>query len=220
FNVGWGYHWGGWHGGWWGPSVYHPAYWGWKGGVRPYSYYGRNVTINNNTYVRVNYNNNIYRNRTGVAPRTNVAANRPMNNRPEMTNSNPTRGNSYNSRPNTSPSTYPSTQMNRPNQAYTRPNSIYSDRQGNVYQRADQGQWQQRQNRQWQPVNNTRPDVIRNLDRQQQMRDRGQVRAQNFERARSTFSGGSSGGGRPSGGGGGGRPSGGGGGGGSRSNRR
>ncbi|PWT75912.1 MAG: hypothetical protein C5B59_07675 [Bacteroidetes bacterium] len=226
FNMGWGYHWGGWRGGWWGPTVYHPAYWGGYGGSRPFSFYGRNVTVNNN--IRVNYNNNIYRNRTGVVPRSNVAANRPgYNNRPQPTNYDNTRGNAYSGRPNTNPGTYPSTQMNRPNQPYARPNSVFSDRQGNVFQRADQGQWQQHQNRQWQPVNNGQTDVTRNLNRQQQMRDRGQVRTQNFERARSTFGGGSTGGFRPSfggsrpsgGGGGGGRPSGGGGGGG-RSSRR
>jgi hypothetical protein len=45
FYTGFGYSWGGWHGGWWGPSAYHPAYWGYGGGYRPFSFYGRNVTI-------------------------------------------------------------------------------------------------------------------------------------------------------------------------------
>ncbi|MDP4214221.1 MAG: hypothetical protein Q8926_16530, partial [Bacteroidota bacterium] len=88
--------------------------------------------------------------------------------------------------------------------------NIYSDRQGNVYQRSQQGQWQQRQNRSWSPANNARPEVIQNLNRQQVMRDRGQIRTQNFERARPSAP--SGGGFRPSGGGGSFRPSGGGGG--------
>jgi hypothetical protein len=59
-------------------------------------------------------------------------------------------------------------------------------------------------------VQNNNP-AVQNLNRQQQMRDRGQTRTQNFERARS--GGGSAPAARPSGGGGGGsRPSGGGGG--------
>jgi hypothetical protein len=67
----WGY-WG--YGGWWGPRVYRPCYYGpshyYRGG-----YYGRNsytvyrqttnVNIVNNYY----YNNNIYRNRSGVVTR-------------------------------------------------------------------------------------------------------------------------------------------------------
>ncbi|HET7000633.1 MAG TPA: hypothetical protein VFI33_04975, partial [Puia sp.] len=78
--------------------------------------------------------------------------------------------------------------------------------------------WQQRTNRSWAPVNNTRPEV-QNLNAQQMNRSRGEQRAQNFQRIPSSPS---SGGFRPSGGGGGGgggRPSysGGGGGGGSRS---
>ena len=217
FNMGWG---GYWHGGWWGPSVYHPAYCNWHGGYRPYSYYGKNVTINRTRNVNVNINNNIYRNRGGIVTRnagryySGATANRQMNNRTNFGGG----SNNYN-RPapaNTNPNAFNRTNQSNMNRT---PNNVYSDRQGNVYQRSSQGgQWQQRQNRQWSPVANTRPDVIRNLNRQQQMRDRGQVRAQNFERARSASSVSSGGFSRPSGGGGGGsRPSGGGGG---RSGRR
>ena len=60
--------------------------------------------------------------------------------------------------------------------------SIYSDRQGNVYQRPQSNSnWQQRQNRSWSPVNNARPEV-QNLNRQQMNRSRGEMRAQNFQR--------------------------------------
>ena len=99
--------------------------------------------------------------------------------------------------------------------------SLYSDRQGNVYQRAQpnsnsqpNSNWQQRQNRTWSPVNNSRPEV-QNLNAQQMNRSRGEQRAQNFQRIPSSPS---SGGFHPSGGGGGGggSRSGGGGGGGSR----
>ncbi|MBS1597093.1 MAG: hypothetical protein JST75_02635 [Bacteroidetes bacterium] len=216
FNSGWG--WGGWHGGWWGPSIYHPCYYyGWHGGARPYGYYGRNVYVNN---YNVRYNNNIYQNRGGIATRGNLRYG-PSN--PRQTSMRPQPngggGGNFNGRP--SPNSTSGGGFNRSNeQSNSRSRNIFSDRQGNVYQRAEQGQWQQRENRQWRPVTgNTQPDVIRNLNRQQQMRDRGEMRAQNFERARSnSFNGG--GGGRPSfggGGGGGSRPSFGGGGGGTRS---
>jgi hypothetical protein len=89
--------------------------------------------------------------------------------------------------------------------------NVFSDRQGNVYQRSQStNQWQQRSpNNSWRPVQNQ--GTTQNLNRQQQMFNRGQVRSQNFQQARS-FSAPS----RPSGGGGFSRPSGGGGGGGSR----
>ena len=216
FNVGFGYSWGGWRGGWWGPGIYHPAYWGgWHGGPRPYSFYGRNnIGYNRGNYINVN--NNIYRNRNGIATRNNTrfgsGNGRPTSNRPEFANGG---GNNNRPRPNNADG-----QFNRGYQPNgNRPtNSVFSDRQGNVYQRGGQGQWQQRENRQWRPVTgSSQPDVIRNLNRQQQMRDRGEVRAQNFERARPSSFGGGGGYSRPSGGGSVSRPSGGGGGGGGRS---
>jgi len=202
FNMGFG--WGGWHGGWWGPAVYHPAFCGWHGGYHPYGgFYGRSVAYNR-TYInnRATINNNIYVNRRGVATRDNVRV--AVNNRPN----NP--GAAY-GRPNAgSQSVYNRNNMqsggamNRP--AYQSRNNLYSDRQGNVYQRTQQGQWQQRSNRQWSPVNNNQhPEVVQNLNRAQSMRERGNVRAQNFQAARPApvqRSGG--GGGRPSGGSGGG----------------
>jgi hypothetical protein len=61
-------------------------------------------------------------------------------------------------------------------------NPVFSDREGNVYQRNTRGEWQQRVNHQWAPMGN-RPMVRQNLERQQYMRQRGQVRTQNFQRA-------------------------------------
>lgn len=71
-------------------------------------------------------------------------------------------------------------------------NPVFSDRQGNIYQRNAQGQWQQRMNRQWAPMGN-RPMVRQNLERQHVMQQRGQVRMQNFQRA-NNFGGGHFGG--------------------------
>ena len=247
FSIGFGYGYGyGYYGypgcGWWGPSFYHPACWGgWYGGARPYGFYGNNFYVHNN--IHVNYANNVYRNRGGVYSqsyyRAGGIATRTMNyNRPSVNNggtggNNNPRPSSAGSRPGNN-SSYNRTgnnsngrpgNGNSPSTGSTRP-SVYSDRQGNVYQRPQpNSNWQQRQNRSWSPVTNSRPEV-QNLNRQQMDRSRGEMRAQNFQRIPSSPSSGgfrpSSGGGggsRPSGGGGGGSrsTSGGGGGGGSRS---
>jgi hypothetical protein len=234
YGYGYGYYGYGYGGcGWWGPSFYHPACWGgWYGGVRPYGFYGNNFYVHNN--VHVNYANNVYRNRGGVSSqgyyRTGGIATRTMNyNRPSAVHNNA--GGNYNpgsgsggSRPGTNGNQggRPASGNNTSNGS-SRP-SVYSDRQGNVYQRSQpNNNWQQRQNRTWSSVNSTRPEV-QNLNRQQNDRARGEMRTQNFQRIpsspssggyRPAPSGGGSGGSRSSGGGGGGgsHPSSGGGGG-------
>ncbi|HEY4155856.1 MAG TPA: hypothetical protein VGM24_10525, partial [Puia sp.] len=184
FNYGFGYPgWGFGYGcSWWGPSFYHPAYWGGWHGSRPYGYYGNSYGYRNN--IRFNHSNNIYRNRNGVVTRSvgrggsiRNPSNRPESTRPGGRFNNP-RPNSAGSRPGNG-----GNYNYRNNSAYGgRPSNVYSDRQGNVYQRNSQGQWQQRQNRSWAPVNSRRPEVIQNLNRQQGMRERGEVRTQNFQR--------------------------------------
>ena len=228
FGFGYGYGYGyGYRGcGWWGPSFYHPACWGgWHGGARPYGFYGNNFYVHNN--IHVNYANNVYRNRGGVSSqsynRAGGIASRTMNYNRPTTNS-ATSGGSMTPR-NNNTGVRPGTsgfnnQTSTNGSAAGRPgsnlsnggtrSSVYSDRQGNVYQRPQtNSNWQQRQNRTWSPVNNARPEVQQNLNRQQFNRSRGETRAQNFQRIPSSPS---SGGYRPSGGGA--RPSGGGGGGG------
>jgi len=217
YGMGFGYHsyWGGWAGGgWWGPRMYRPAY-TWNR-YRSYGYYGNNFYRNRNVYAN-HYTTNIYRNRGGIVTR-NVSGGsyyRPVSTRPVATGGRP--GGSFNgsSRPITQGSRPGGSYNGRPNGMTTRPggNNVYSDRNGNVYQRnATTNQWQQRQSNSWRPVPNNNPNV-QNLNRDQQMRQRGQQSTQNFERARTysapsrpqgqSFS-------RPSGGGGFSRPSGGG----------
>jgi hypothetical protein len=181
FNMSFGYGWGGWHGGWWGPPIYHPAFWGGHGygyGYHPYGgYYGRNANINRAYINNVTVNNNIYRNRSGVVTRDNsrfTNANTRTFNTPRQGQGTNLNG-STTGRPMSAPNN-----TGRPSPSNN--NSVLSDRQGNVYQRSAPGQWQQRSNRQWSPVNN--PQQTRTLDRQQQQRERGQVRAQNFQSAR------------------------------------
>jgi hypothetical protein len=223
FHFGLGFHggWGGWAGGgWWGPHVYRPVY-AWNR-YRSHGFYGSNFYRNRNVYVN-NYHTNIYAGRGGVVTRDNhTFYNRstigrgatfsrpgaPATGRPGAFNN----GFNNGGRP-------AGPQGGRPG-GFARPgasNNVFSDRSGNVYQRnPTTNQWQQRSNNSWQPVRNN-PGVQQNLNRQQQMRDRGFTRQQNFQQSRSFGGGGGfsrpSGGGfsRPSGGGGGSRPSGGGG---------
>jgi hypothetical protein len=58
-------------------------------------------------------------------------------------------------------------------------NNVFSDRLGNVFQRGSSGQWQM--NSPVTRVNGFSPETISNLDRQQQMREAGQSRVQNFQ---------------------------------------
>ena len=224
FGVGFGGgYWRGWGGGWWGPRVYRPAY-AWNR-YRVAGFYGHNFYRNRSVYVN-SYHNNVYRNTRGVVTRDNHSFGmRGSVGRPVNVQGGRPGGSFGSSRP-------ISSQGGRPGGYSRGSNNVFSDRSGNVYQRNQStNQWQQRQsNQQWRPLNNN-PSVQQNLNREQQMRDRGQTREQNFNQARSGgFSRPSGGGGfsrpsgggfsRPSGGGGGGgfsRPSGGGGGGGSRS---
>jgi hypothetical protein len=229
FGFGYGYGYGyGYRGcGWWGPSFYHPACWGgWHGGARPYGFYGNNFYVHNN--IHVNYANNVYRNRTGVSSqsynRAGGIASRTMNYNRPTTNSanrsgNMTPGNNnagsrpgttgFNNRTGTNGSLNGRSNGSGLSNGSSR-SSVYSDRQGNVYQRPQaNSNWQQRQNRSWTPVNNGRSATMQNLERQQINRSRGQTMSQNFQRIPSSPS---PGGYRPSGGGGGSHTSGGGGG--------
>ncbi len=182
FNIGFGGGlWRGWHGGWWGPAVYHPAY-RWGGGRFGYNagYYGSRINVNR-AIIRnnVHYTNNIYHyNRNAVTANSNRFGNNVNRN-----NFNRISGNSVN---NPNRNGFSGTNNRIGTQQVRTPNNVTTDRSGNVFQRNTQGQWQQRQQRQWQPVNNNQQ--VQNLNRQQQMRDRGQTRTQNFQSVRQSFS--------------------------------
>jgi len=65
---------------------------------------------------------------------------------------------------------------------------VTTDRDGNVYRRNVQGNWDERRDGTWKPVNNTAQR--QNLERQEQQHDRGLVRSQNFQSVRSGIFGG------------------------------
>ena len=185
-------HFGG-HGGYWGPHGHYPPY------HHPYhgGYYGHRSV--HHTTVNINHNTNIYNNHRGVTTNNINRGNRPS--------THPARGQT--SRPSTQPargeSGRPSTQpaggqTGRPAQS----NNVFTDRDGNVYQKGKDGNVQQRNNNQWQNTSPSSRPSTNDMNRPQQQRDRGQTRDNNFNQSRPT----NSGAGRPSGGGS--RPSGGG----------
>ncbi|GGB11060.1 hypothetical protein [Puia dinghuensis] len=223
FHYGIGFHygyWGGWGGGgWWGCHAYRPAY-AWSG-YRSYGFYGANYYRNRNIYVNNNYNfhTNIYAGRGGIVTRDNhTFYNRTSIGRPvSYNNGRPGFNSAGGGRPGFNRPVSPQGgRPGAPGNGFSRPtnNNVFSDRSGNVYQHNQAtNQWQQRSNNSWRPMSNNSPQVQQGLNRDQQMRDRGFTRTQNFQQTRSFGGGGGGGGARPSGGGFS-RPSGGGGGGG------
>jgi hypothetical protein len=78
---------------------------------------------------------------------------------------------------------------------------VISDHNGNIFRRNGQGGWEQRQSGAWRPVNDQ--GQRQNLERQEQMHNRGMTRSQNFQMSRGSFGGFRGGGGGFRGGGGG-----------------
>jgi hypothetical protein len=192
--------WGGYRGGWWGPSVYRPPFRG--NAYNNRGFYGARPVVGGGGQMRSrNINNAAANNRTNNI--YNFRGNVVTNNRSAIPGQRP--GVSTSSRPVNNGGGANNNQMARPaavggnNNQTSRPttqqrdavpnNNITTDRQGNVYQRtpntsnSNNAQWQQRQQGQWKPVQNT--NQTQNLNQQQQMRDRGQTRTQNFQSTRS-----------------------------------
>ena len=191
FAFGGGY---GYRGGWYGPPMYHPPYRPpYYGGGGYYGNGGRPVPYNRgNTNIYINNShNNIYNNHNGVTTRdVNRAGNNANFNRGNSGSNqvgNGNQGGGANAGGANRPATRPSTGNN----------NVFADKSGNVYQKANNGGWNQRDNKSssWKPSSNN--PSAGNLNRQSQMRDRGNQRASNYNRAQS------SGSSRPSGGGGG-----------------
>jgi len=184
FNFGFGIGfnlWPGWGGGWFGPLGYHPPYHWFGAGYRGFGYYGnRPFSANMNVHIN-NFSTNIYNNRRDVITRNNTIINNRNNtiiNNGRIQNA-PSRANAgtqvINQRPQNG--AVGGNRAQAPN--------ITTDREGNVYQRGENGQVQQRQGNQWKPVDNSRNNVIQNLNMQQQNHERGQMRVQNFQTQRS-----------------------------------
>jgi hypothetical protein len=205
FNAGWfhvGVGFGGYGGGWFGPPMYRPPYggWGYHGGYYGGGYGrpggGNNIVINNpnininrpNNSININNrpgnnrpgSNNLYNNRRDVISTRDVnrgpgglATSRPSqsgNNRLPALNS----GNNNVNRPSARPSTGGS-------------NNVLSDRDGNIFQKDDKGNWNQREGNKWNPKDkagvpndvhrdNSNRDRANKMERNQQQMQRPQAR--------------------------------------------
>lgn len=153
-------------GGYWGPPMYRPPY------HPPYhgGYYGRNnINHYGDTNINIDRSNNIYNNRNDVSTRDVKRGNAGQN------ANNPSAGTRDIQNPGQNkPGQQPATRDNQRN-----PNNVLTDKQGNVYQKNDDGNWQQRNNNQWQNTDRNQPSVNQ-MDKQQQMRDRGNTRESSF----------------------------------------
>ncbi|MBL7847934.1 MAG: hypothetical protein JNL40_10725 [Cyclobacteriaceae bacterium] len=119
-------------GGYWGPPVYRPPYYPpYRGGM----YGGRGPTyIHNDIDINADRSNNIYNRRNDVSTKD--------INRGQGAGNRPTAGTRDQQRPSQPGASQQPAGGNRDN--------VYSDRNGNVYQRNDKGDWSQRQGNQWQ----------------------------------------------------------------------
>ncbi len=164
FGGGYGY-----GGGWFGPPMYRPPYrppyygGGYYGNRRP----GGGNTFVNNGNININTGNgNIYNNKRGGVSTRNIDRTSIGNNNSKISNNNI--GN--NNRPN-----------NKPTSNNSRPNNVFSDRDGNVFQKDNKtNNWNQRDNKtnQWKP--STDNNRMKDLDRESKARDRSNTRDRNF----------------------------------------
>jgi hypothetical protein len=143
---------------------YRPPYYGggYYGNRRP----GGNTFVNNGNININTGNGNIYNNKRGGVSTRNIDRTSIGNNNSKISNNNI--GN--NIRPN-----------NKPVSNNSRPNNIFSDRDGNVFQKDNKtNNWNQRDNKtnQWKP--STDNNRMKDLDRDFKARDRSNSRDRNF----------------------------------------
>ncbi len=160
-------------GGYWGPGAYRPPYYGG----------GNNVFINNGD-INIDRSNNIYNRRNDVSTRDvqrgdrNTASTRPSTGQRPSTQP----GVSTNDRNRTPSARTPSASQqpaNRGSMAGAGTRDVYSDRNGNVYNRDASGTWSQRQGNSWQQTN-TQPS---NMNRDYQNRQRSTTQNHSFQQS-------------------------------------
>ena len=207
FNYGGGYGYS--YGGWFGPSMYYPPYrspymyGGYYGNNRNYGNRYSNTTINNNININT-HNTNIYapnrsgdnnNNRAGVVNRaqSNDKPNLPINNNSRGDNGNvnkPDIGNmnkpdvSKINKPDMSNRSGSDRDITKPNIPTPGPDrNMFADKDGNVFHKDNDGSIKQRDNstNSWSAPQNK--SAIDNVNRDAQMRDRGDSRMNNFNRS-------------------------------------
>lgn len=188
FNVGFmnigigfggGYSYGG---GWFGPAMYRPPY-------RP-SYYGSGYygngrpvgnTFVNNGNININMGNgNIYNNKKGVSTR-NIDRTSIGNNNSKIANNNNNNNSGINNRRINNQINNNRPINNQPISNNSRPNNVFSDREGNVFQKDNKtNNWNQRDSKtnQWKPSSDN--NRMKDLDRESKTRDRSNTRDRNF----------------------------------------
>ncbi|GAB3220739.1 hypothetical protein J0A67_06155 [Algoriphagus aestuariicola] len=147
-------------GGYWGPGAYRPPYYGG----------GNNVFINNGD-INIDRSNNIYNKRNDVTTRDVQRGDRGNASTRPTAGQRPSNepGVSTNDR-NRTPSARPSTGQqpaNRGAMAGAGTRDVYSDRNGNVYNRDANGNWSQRQGNSWQNTTNQPAQMNRDYQNRQ-----------------------------------------------------
>lgn len=167
FSYGWfsfGFYGGG---GYWGPPVYRPPYHpGYGGGI--YGGPGNDRIFINNGDINIDRSNNIYNKRNGVNTNDVRAGNRTGAANPRVSTQ-PATG-AGNRNPNTPAA-------NRPSDRSAVNSDVYADRNGNVYQRDQSGNWSQRQGNSWQQTDRSSS----NMNRDYQNRKRSSYQNQSFQ---------------------------------------
>lgn len=165
------------HGGYWGPGGYHAGYnRGYYQGSRQGFYYGYKAGQNSNRYNRptpYDNNRNLYQRDNSGKISTN---DRQRNNVSTMDKQRT--GNNINT-------------MDKKQNKIAPKNDVYSDKQGNVYKRDNNNQWQSRDGNKWSNTNKNNSTFEKNkqdLNRQYKDRQQGNRNTQNFERQRQNTS--------------------------------
>ncbi|RPD39759.1 carbohydrate-binding family V/XII [Chitinophaga barathri] len=176
-------------GGWWGPAYYRPPY-------RPFygPMYGRGPVVIDNRHINnININNNLYNRQNNVVTRdVNRGA---LGNRgggvqnPNLANRPGAGGGGIQNRPGAGGGGVRNPNLTREAPRANVPNNVFGDRDGNVFQRDNNGGWNQRQNHSWQPASQ---------NHQAQMNRDWQSRNRSFNRSQTSrqFNRGGGGGGR------------------------
>jgi hypothetical protein len=153
------------YGGYWGPPVYRPPYYPpYRGGM----YGGRGpVYIHNDGDINIDRSNNIYNKRNDVSTRDVQRGQGPSNPSVSTRDQNP----QASQRPQAGqqpagqrPSQQPSAGQQP---ASNRKNDVYADKNGNVYQRDTNGNWNERNNNQWQQTQQQPSTMNRDYDNRQ-----------------------------------------------------
>jgi hypothetical protein len=184
----------------WNGGYYRPGGGNWNNGGRPPGYNrprpGGGINIGGDVNINIGGNQNIYNKMKDKSIQT-----RDINRRPgggnftntDKGNINPSKPGARpttpgpsakpGTKPGTSPGTSPGGSTKLPGRPEPRPikpetgRDIIADKNGNLYKRDENGNWNQRENKSWKPAPGNQP----NLDKVQQQRDRGNIRDRSYD---------------------------------------